>query len=198
MTPQTLDDLGLPAVVYLWSLLHAQHHRLALAPTAELSAELMQVLAAHQIVVLDSPGSPAGGYTTPIEGIRWRWIWQAYRADWIELRTPGAGRFAPDPMEGGNYAAFVLREVASTGWAVHCRIAVDAPAEEVLRRINPTVGVVETVDESHSVLVTGADSVEMIAVYIGLLGLDFHVTEPPELVEQIRAVGARYRNATPS
>ena len=32
---------------------------------------------------------------------------------------------------------FVLREVAFAGWSVHARIAVDAPAEEVLARINP-------------------------------------------------------------
>ena len=36
------------------------------------------------------------------------------------------------------------------------------------------------------------------AFYIGLLGLDFHLTGPPELVEQVRAVGERYRNAVPS
>jgi len=65
----------------------------------------------------------------------------------------------------------------------------------VLRRINPTVGVVEPVDDSHCVLVTGADSVEIVAVYIGMLGLDFHVAEPPELVEQIALLGERYRRA---
>ena len=69
---------------------------------------------------------------------------------------------------------------------VHARIAVDAPAEDVLARINPTVGVVESVDDEHCVLVTGGDSVEIIAVYIGMLGLDFHVTEPPELVDAVR------------
>ena len=53
--------------------------------------------------------------------------WRALRADWIELRTPGAGRFSPDPLAGGDYAAFVLRDVAFSGWSVHCRIAVDAP-----------------------------------------------------------------------
>lgn len=124
--------------------------------------------------------------------------WQAYRVDWLELRTPGAGRFAPDPLEGGDYAAFVLREVASTGWSVHCRIAVDAPAEEVLRRINPTVGVVETVDDDHSVLVTGADSVETVAVWIGMLGLDFHVSEPPELVAHVATLAGRYAGAVPA
>ncbi|MBC2935102.1 YafY family protein [Nocardioides sp. zg-1228] len=121
--------------------------------------------------------------------------WHAYRADWLELRTPGAGRFAPDPLEGGDYAAFVLREVAFSGWSVHCRIAVDAPAEEVLGRINPTVGVVETVDDDHSVLVTGADSLEMVAVWIGMLGLDFHVDSPPELVGHVATLATRYAGA---
>ncbi|GAB3263964.1 helix-turn-helix transcriptional regulator [Nocardioides dilutus] len=124
--------------------------------------------------------------------------WAPYRLDWMRLRTPGGRRFAARPLPGGDYTAFVLREVAFSGWQVHARIAVDAPAEAVLARINPTVGVVETIDDGHCVLVTGADSVEMIAVYIGMLGLDFHVTDPPELVEQVRQVGERYRRATPA
>ena len=123
--------------------------------------------------------------------------WQAFRVDWLRLRSPGAGRFVADPLEGGDYSAFVLRDVAFSGWNVHCRIAVDAPAEEVLSRINPTVGVVETVDDSHSVLVTGGDSVEIVAVWIGMLGLDFHITEPPELVEHLRVLGRRYAGAVP-
>ncbi|RYB90412.1 WYL domain-containing protein [Nocardioides oleivorans] len=123
--------------------------------------------------------------------------WRALRVDWLELRTPGASRFSPEPLEGGDYAAFVLRDVAFSGWSVHCRIAVDAAADEVLRRINPTVGVVETVDEDHSVLVTGADSVEIVAVYIGMLGLDFHVEEPPDLVSHLRTLSARYAASVP-
>ncbi len=65
----------------------------------------------------------------------------------------------------------------------------------MLSRINPTVGVVETVDETHCVLVTGADTLETVAVWIGMLGLDFHVTEPPELVEHLRVLGERYARA---
>lgn len=123
--------------------------------------------------------------------------WHAFRADWMTLRVPGAGRFAAAPLEGGDYAAFVLRDVAFSGWRFHCRIAVDAPAAEVLARINPTVGVVETVDDTHSVLVTGGDSVEVVAVWIGMLGLDFHVTEPPELVDHLRLLGSRYAGSLP-
>jgi predicted DNA-binding transcriptional regulator YafY len=124
--------------------------------------------------------------------------WQAFRADWLRLRVPGGGRFTAQPLVGGDYASFVLRDVASTGWAVHARIAVDAPAAEVLGRINATVGVVETVDDAHSVLVTGGDSLEIVAVWIGMLGLPFHVDRPPELVDHVRQLAARYADALPA
>ena len=54
---------------------------------------------------------------------------------------------------------------------------------------------VESVDDATSVLVTGADSLEVLAVYIGMLGLEFRVHGPPELVEHLRAVGERYSRA---
>jgi predicted DNA-binding transcriptional regulator YafY len=123
--------------------------------------------------------------------------WAPYRLDLMAIRRPGGRRFTPTSLPGEDYTSFVLREVAFSGWKIHARIAVDASADEVMSRINPTVGVVETVDDGHCVLVTGADSVELIAVYIGMLGLDFHVTGPPELVDNIAAVGARYLHALP-
>lgn len=118
------------------------------------------------------------------------------RVDWLTVRTPGSSRFSPRPLPGGDYASFVLREVAASGWAVHARVLVDAPAQEVLNRINPTVGVVETVDAQHSVLVTGADTYEIIAVWIGMLGLDFHVDGPPELLDHLTLLSRRYAQAT--
>ncbi len=124
--------------------------------------------------------------------------WAPYRLDWVTLKRPGGRRFTPHPLPGEDYTSFVLRQVAFSGWSVHARIPVDAPAETVLARINPTVGVVESVDDDHCVLVTGADSVEMIAVYLGLLGLDFHVADPPELVDAVTALGERYRRALPA
>jgi predicted DNA-binding transcriptional regulator YafY len=125
-----------------------------------------------------------------------RGTFSTYRLDWMTLRTPNGRRFRPQPLPGGDYTAFVLREVAFTGWKVHARITVDAPAADVLARINPTVGVVETVDERTCVLVTGGDSLEVVAVWIGMLGLDFHVSEPPELIAHLRVLGERYRRAS--
>ena len=52
-----------------------------------------------------------------------------------------------------------------------------ASAADVLSRINPAVGVVEAIDE-HTVSSSPEPTVETVAVYIGMLGLDFTVTEP--------------------
>jgi predicted DNA-binding transcriptional regulator YafY len=124
--------------------------------------------------------------------------WAPYRVDWMTLKTPGGRRFRPAAFPEREYTSFVLREVAFTGWAVHARVLVDADADEVLARINPTVGVVEPVDDRHCVLVTGGDSVEVVAVWIGMLGLDFHVREPPALVDALREQARRYAAATPA
>ncbi len=127
--------------------------------------------------------------------VRERGAWQVLRVDRLALRTPGGPRFTPVAPPEGDYTDLVLRSVSSAEWAVHARIEVAAPATEVLARINPTVGVVETVDDRSCVLVTGADSLGTVAAYIGMLGLDFRITGPPELVAHVRVLGERYLRA---
>jgi predicted DNA-binding transcriptional regulator YafY len=172
----------------------------------EVDARLLTAVAAavrdHEEIRFFYQGDPM--LVEPYRLVSWqrRWFvvgrdpvagtWAPYRLDWMELRIPGGKRFRPTPLAGGDYTAFVLREVAFGGWNVHARITVDAPADEVLARINPTVGVVERIDDDSCVLVTGADSIEIVAVYIGMLGLDFHVDDPPELVRQLETLGRRY------
>ncbi|MBL0887382.1 helix-turn-helix transcriptional regulator [Myceligenerans indicum] len=120
--------------------------------------------------------------------------WAPFRVDWLELRTPGGRRFTPEEPPF-DLTEFVVREVARTGWAVHARIRVHAPAGVVLERINPAVGTVEPVDEHTCVLVTGGDSLEVVAVWIGMLGLDFTVQDPPGLVDHLRVLARRYAAA---
>ena len=70
------------------------------------------------------------------------------------------------------------------------------PAEEVRRQIPAAAGRVEAVDEGTCLLDTGADTLETLAVYLGMLGADFKVGEPPELVAHLRDLAGRYRRAT--
>lgn len=121
--------------------------------------------------------------------------WDTFRLDWIEPRMPTRRPFRPVPLPGGDYTAFALRSIAASGWKVHARLRIAAPAERVVARINPTVGVVEAVDAETSVLVTGADSLETIAAYIGMLGMDFTVDSPDELIPHLLHLADVYRRA---
>lgn len=121
--------------------------------------------------------------------------WHTYRVDWMDLRMATGRRYKARPMPEDDYMDFVLRDVASTGWKVHARITVFASADEVLSRIHAAVGIVEPVDDNTCVLITGAESLEVVAVYIGMLGLDFQVTAPQGLVEHLKLVGERYLRA---
>jgi predicted DNA-binding transcriptional regulator YafY len=123
--------------------------------------------------------------------------WRTFRVDRIAPRTPAGSRFKPrDLPEGGDVAAYVARGVSSAAFRFRARVTVHAPADVVAARINPAVGVVEAIDDRSCVLATGADSVQTVAVYLGLLDLDFDVSEPPELVARLRILADRYQRAS--
>ncbi|MEC3916748.1 helix-turn-helix transcriptional regulator [Nocardia sp. CDC160] len=122
--------------------------------------------------------------------------WQALPVATFTQITSGDRHFAPRPLPDSDLVAFVIREIASTGWQVHARVTILAPAETVIARINPTVGVVEPLDEESCLLLTGADRLETIAIYLSMLMMDFRVDDPPELVAHIRTLARRYAAAT--
>lgn len=74
-------------------------------------------------------------------------------------------------------------------------MAVRAEAgEELTQVLHHQVGI----DDSSCVLWTGADSVQTVAVHLGLLDADVEVTEPEELGAKLRELASRYRRAVPA
>lgn len=176
------------------------------APDPEVSASALQAIAAAiraaEWLRFDYQDEPR--LVEPYRLLSWqrRWhlvardpqdgTWTTYRVDWIELRMPTRRRFDPQPLPGGDYTAFAMRTIAASGWAVHARLRIAASAESVLARINPAVGVVEPIDDDHCVLVTGADSLDTVAAYIGMLMIDFTVESPSELLPRLQLLSERY------
>jgi predicted DNA-binding transcriptional regulator YafY len=121
--------------------------------------------------------------------------WRTFRVDRVIVRTPGGGRFTPRPLPSQDLATWVSRRVAVAGWRYRARVTVFAPAATVLERIGPYVGTVSAAGDDACVLDTGSDSLETLAVYLGLLGYEFRVESPPELASHLRELIDRYQRA---
>ncbi|HEY7142855.1 MAG TPA: YafY family protein [Streptosporangiaceae bacterium] len=179
----------------------------------EVSPEVLMVLAAacrdRERVRFDyrsHDGSASLRDVEPVRLVNWgsRWYlvgwdtgrdgWRTFRADRIEPRTPAGPRFAPRELPD-DVVTHVMRGVSSAAWRYRARVIVHAPAATVAARITAAVGTVTPVGEHSCLLETGSDSVDTLVVHLGLLGTDFTVTGPPELVETLREQSERYQRA---
>jgi predicted DNA-binding transcriptional regulator YafY len=123
--------------------------------------------------------------------------WRTFRVDRVRPRTPTGPRFLPRGLPDADIAAWISRGVWSAGWRHRAEVRLHAPAEAVAQRIPPGVGLLEALDEDTCLLRTGAETLETLAVHLGMLGVDFEVSGPPELVDHLRTLADRYHRATP-
>jgi predicted DNA-binding transcriptional regulator YafY len=136
-------------------------------------------------------------------GQRWYLVaWDLDREDWRTFRVdrirPGMSpgpRFTPRGLSDAEVEALISRGVPPEARSHQSRVLVHAPAAELAERFGPWIGTITAVDDGSCILETGADSPEMLAAWLGMLGADFSVSEPPELVEQLRRLAARYAAA---
>ncbi|MFJ6215630.1 helix-turn-helix transcriptional regulator [Streptomyces sp. NPDC092296] len=120
--------------------------------------------------------------------------WRTYRVDRITEPLPTGPRFPARELPEGA-AARVSRGVSTDGYRYRARITLRAPAEVVAARTSPTSAQVEPVDEHSCVLRTGSDSLDALAIHLAMLGADFEVHEPPELVPHLRVLAKRLERA---
>jgi predicted DNA-binding transcriptional regulator YafY len=100
-------------------------------------------------------------------------------------------RQAPEP----DIARYASRGISTDTYRYRCRLTVLAPAHVVADRIGPTIGVITPTDEGSCELMTGSDSLDELALYVGLLGHDILVHEPAELRAHMAALAARFTRA---
>ncbi|MFI7134037.1 helix-turn-helix transcriptional regulator [Nonomuraea sp. NPDC050153] len=120
--------------------------------------------------------------------------WRTFRVDRVRPRTPAGPRFTPrEPPEDGDVAAYVEKGVNTAMWRYRATVLVHAPAGELGRL--PLGLEVEPVDEATSLVRLGGDDLDGIAAWIGFMGADFEVLDPPELAEAVLKLSERYRRA---
>jgi predicted DNA-binding transcriptional regulator YafY len=112
----------------------------------------------------------------------------------MQLRQPAGPHFTPRELPAEDIAAYVTRSVRSAPVRYEARVVVRAPASVIAERV-PHEIVIEPIGDSSCVVHARSNSVEMLALYLGMLDADFTVTEPPELVARLNTLAERFAAA---
>jgi predicted DNA-binding transcriptional regulator YafY len=121
--------------------------------------------------------------------------WRTFRVDRLDRLSPAGTRFTPRALPDDDPAAFVAANLSGAPSRYQARVTLHAPAEQVTGRPLFTGSTVEPIDGETCELRTSDDSLDWLAVRVAMVGVDFEVHEPPELVERIAELGARLQRA---
>lgn len=123
--------------------------------------------------------------------------WRTFRVDRIEGKLKTSTRFKPRKAPEGDFAVYVTKSLTQVPYPYRARVTLRAPVEALANRVPPSAGVLEAVDEGSCILRTGSQSLEWLTVQLTMLGVDFEVHEPPELIAYIGELTGRLGRATP-
>ena len=120
--------------------------------------------------------------------------WRTFRVDRVHPRIPAGPRFSPRRVPGGDVGAYVERTVGQATWRYRARVLLHTPAASLAGRLPPAVEL-EPVDERTCIATAGADDPAVLALYLGLLDVDFDLLDAPELAEALARLARRYARA---
>jgi predicted DNA-binding transcriptional regulator YafY len=119
--------------------------------------------------------------------------WRTFRVDRIEPRAPTGPRFTPRELPE-DAAAYVAKGVTSRAYRYQAVVVLHTSAESLAQNRWAGFGVT-ALDDGNCELRTGFESLDALAMYVGMLGVNFEIKEPPELAEHLRTVAARLSRA---
>jgi predicted DNA-binding transcriptional regulator YafY len=123
--------------------------------------------------------------------------WRTFRVDRLRPRTPTGPRFTPRRVPGGDVTAYVEKTVGQATWRYRARVLLHTPASSLAGRLPPAVEL-EPADDRTCIATAGADDPTTLALYLGLLDVDFDILDAPELAEALAELAARYTRASRS
>ena len=137
-------------------------------------------------------------------GRRWYLVaWDRRREDWRSFRVDRLARPASTGMRSAartlpakDAAAFVTESIIGARHRFEARVTLHAAADEIASRVPAHWGAVQPIGANACEYRTGDDDLGWLALRVAMLGVDFEVHEPPELVEHLRALAERLERAT--
>ena len=129
-----------------------------------------------------------------VEGRWYLFAWDLEREDWRTFRLdrmhavhPSTFTFAARETPDIEHA--VRESITVAGYRAACTVRILAPYAQVAPMISARTGTLEADGEEACVLRAGADRLRWVAVHLAGMGLPVEVIDPPELLEEIEALG---------
>ncbi|MFB4320376.1 helix-turn-helix transcriptional regulator [Actinomadura sp. 21ATH] len=121
--------------------------------------------------------------------------WRIFRVDRVREPHPTGQRFAPREIPGEDAAAFVLSRLYSLTPTYQAVATLRLPADEARGRLRAGPDEIEPIDAASCRLTGHTDTLEWLAARLLMLGCEFEVHEPPELIAHLRDIGSRASRA---
>jgi predicted DNA-binding transcriptional regulator YafY len=122
--------------------------------------------------------------------------WRTFRIDRLAKPASTGVRVTQRRLPAKDAAAYVKQSITGAPSRFEAVVTLHAAADEVRSRVPAHWGAIEPINARTCEYRTGDDDLRWLALRIAMLGVDFEVHEPPELVEQLRALASRLRRAT--
>jgi len=126
---------------------------------------------------------------------RRRQDWRTFRLDRLTNPASTGVRFTARILPTKDAAAYVEQSIAGAPNRFEARVTLHVAAAEIASRAPARWGTIAPIDAHTCEYRTGDDDVRWLALRIALLGVDFEVHEPPELVEEVRALAQQFTRA---
>ncbi|WP_128981827.1 helix-turn-helix transcriptional regulator [Streptomyces roseicoloratus] len=114
--------------------------------------------------------------------------WRTFRADRITPTPPHGPRFTPREPPAEDLAAYVAKGVSTAAYATEATIRLHVPLAEAAAAVGAADGTLTAEGERSCLLRTGAHSLDLMVVHVSMIGFEFEVLDPPELVDRVRAL----------
>lgn len=118
--------------------------------------------------------------------------WRTFRVDRVSQPLATGARFTPRELPTGSAAEYLRQSMHRRQETYEYAVTFSAPAEVVAARIPSWLGTPEPLDDhSCRLRATTGDAVDWLAVRLAMLGCEFAVEGPDELVRCVRELGER-------
>jgi len=122
--------------------------------------------------------------------------WRTFRVDRLTLRPPAGPQFVPREPPEPDLAAYTSLGISTRAYRYQARITLNAPLAAMADHIAPTSGTLQAIDDHTCQLRTGSHSLDELAIHLAVLGVDFHIHEPTELIHHVRTLADRLHRST--